>query len=78
MLEISSHIQTAIVAMEPILAKYNFFFTLVVITQCCSYLKPPAPDEEVKLHFISLVHKDGHLYELGESLDPTVYVHWVF
>lgn len=25
---------------------------------------PPAPGEEVLLHFIALVHKDGSLYEL--------------
>ena len=29
------------------------------------FFQPPAPEEKVNLHFISLVHKDGHLYELG-------------
>jgi ubiquitin carboxyl-terminal hydrolase L3 len=27
---------------------------------------PPAPEESVNLHFIALVHKRGHLYELGQ------------
>ena len=31
----------------------------------CSYMQPPALDESVNLHFIALVHKEGHLYELG-------------
>jgi len=49
---------------------------------------PPAPDEEVKLHFISLVHRDGHLYELDgrkpfpinhgpTTPDKFLQVHWV-
>ena len=39
------------------------------------YIQPPAPEEHVDLHFICLVHKDGHLYELGEdiSMGETMY-----
>lgn len=29
------------------------------------FLQPPAPEEDVNLHFIALIQRDGHLYELG-------------
>ena len=38
----------------------------VIVILCCVYLtQAPPPETKVNLHFVSIVQKDGHLYELG-------------
>jgi hypothetical protein len=39
------------------------------IDNMCFFLlfQAPSIDEKVDLHFIALVHVDGHLYELGKN-----------
>lgn len=38
---------------------HNMYFSLL--------FQAPSIDEKVDLHFIALVHVDGHLYELGKN-----------
>ena len=33
----------------------------------CVLTQAPPPETKVNLHFVSIVQKDGHLYELGEA-----------
>ena len=34
---------------------------------CLYFTQAPPPETKVNLHFVSIVQKEGHLYELGEE-----------